>query len=44
MKENLFWLDVRERTQYIILKHKASGSVVGCNVREVRKDPGGYQQ
>lgn len=41
MKENLFWLDFRGRTQYVILKHKASGSEVGCNFREVRKDPGG---
>lgn len=38
MKGNLFWLDVRGRTQYVTLKHKASGSVVGCNFGEARKD------
>lgn len=40
MKKNLFWLDVRGRTQYVTLKHKAGGSVVGCNFREVRKHTG----
>lgn len=29
------------KNQYVTLKHKAGGSVVGCNFREVRKDAGG---
>ena len=31
-------MDVRGRTQNVTLKHKASRSVLGCNIREVRKD------
>lgn len=34
-------MDVRGRTQDVTLKHKASGPVLGCNIREVRKDTGG---
>lgn len=37
-EEEPFWMGVRGRTQDVTLKHKASGSVLGCNFREVRKD------
>lgn len=31
-------MGVRGRTRDVTLKHKASGSVLGCNFREIRKD------
>lgn len=37
MKKNLFWLDVRGRTQYVTLKHKAGGSVVGVTLERSGK-------